>query len=127
MNNEKRRYQRYLVEREILYIASRSSAKIAVVKNISMEGLAFEYFPVANDDTDWTTLDVFANTRNPFFLSGIKCKIIYDLPTLVEKRTFSGSRSRLCGLQYIKPTSEQKQKLEYLIDSGIIDLEPEQK
>jgi len=127
MNDEKRRYQRYSVDKEVLYVASRSSTKIAVVKNISIAGLAFEYLPVAADETDWTTVDVFANTPSPFFLSSLKCKIIYDLPTLVEKRTFSGSPSRLCGLRYLKPTNEQNQKLEFLFNSGIIDLEPEQR
>ena len=43
-----------------------------------------------------------------FYLSGVVCRRIYDISALDEDQTFSGTETRLCGLEIINLSNHQK-------------------
>ena len=119
MSIDKRHFTRYEVPENFLLIACRKSGKLAVVKNISTAGLAFEYSPIAGEKPDWTEIDIFTTNQNRLRLSKIPCKTIYDINVLPEHSTFIGSKARLAGLQYVGFSNEQQKKIKHLIDFGL--------
>ena len=116
MSIDKRRSARYEVPDDFLFIASRNTGKLAIVKNISKTGLAVEYSPFAGEKPDWTEVDIFTTNQIRFRLPEIPCKIIYDIDALSENSSFSGSKSRLAGLQYVGLSNEQQTQIGYMID-----------
>ena len=122
MNNsqkERRQFTRHVVSDDELFVFCCDSSKMARINNISKDGLRFEYFPSAAGGAKWRTVDIFRGKRNQFYLSGLPCKIIYDLSHLGENSNFSGSRCRICGLNYQNLTEDQQEKLEDLLDNEI--------
>jgi len=130
MRKDKRRYPRHAITDESLFIASLNSGKYALVRNISMTGLAFEHFAGAREPADWRSIDIFMSGRNPLYLPKVKCRVIYDIAELSENSTFSGSAIRVCGLQFGSLRDEQEKKLVKLLNSKatkpILNSEPEQ-
>ena len=60
-------------------------------------------------------IDVEINSDERIRLSGIHCRIIYDIGALSENQSFRGTETMRRGVQYGKPTEEQKEKLEVLL------------
>ncbi len=116
---ERRQFTRHVVSSDELFVFCCDSSKMARINNISRDGLRFEYFPSAVDGAKWSAIDIFWVRRNQFYLSGLPCKIIYDISHLAENSTFSGSRCRTCGLAYQTLTQDQQEKLEDLLDDEI--------
>jgi hypothetical protein len=117
MEAERRKSKRYPVPKNVYFVFDHNSNKMAVVKDISMGGLKFEYIPIPSSEAEWKTIDIYASSRNRFHLFGIPCKIIYQIDSLIENQSFSGSRSRTAGLQFAKLTKNQKKKLESLLNT----------
>ena len=117
MNKDKRRYARHAISSESLFIASLNSGKYASVRNISMTGLAFEHFAGAGDVRGCTSIDIFMSGQDRLYLTNMKCRVIYDIAELSENITFSGSASRVCGLQFVSLSAEQKTDLVKLLSS----------
>ena len=82
-----------------------------------MTGLAFEYFAGAGDVTGCTSIDIFMSGQDRLYLTNMKCRVIYDIAELSENSTFSGSASRVCGLQFVSLSAEQKTDLVKLLSS----------
>ena len=117
MRKDKRQHHRHTITNESLFIASLNSGKFASVRNISINGLAFEHFLGPEAPTDWTSIDVFMGGRDRLYLPKIKCRVVYDIAELSENSTFSGTAIRVCGLQFGSLKKEQKQKLVKLLNS----------
>ena len=125
MNNsqkERRQFTRHEVSGDELFVFCCDSSKMERINNISEDGLGFEYIPSEAGGAKWRTVDIFWVRRNQFYLSGLPCKIIYDISRLAENSSFSGSRCRICGLTYQRLTEDQQQKLEDLLDNEISQL-----
>ena len=117
MEVERRKFKRYPVPENVFFVFDHNSSEMAVIKDISSDGLKFEYIPMPLSETEWKTIDIYASSRNRFHLFGIPCKIIYESDSLTENQSFSGSRSRIAGLQFAKLTKKQKEKLESLLNT----------
>ena len=117
MRNDKRKYPRHAITDESLFIGSLNSGKYAIVRNISITGLAFEHFAGAGDQIDWTSIEIFMNGRERLYLPKIKCRVIYNISELSENSTFSGSAIRVCGLQFAFLSDEQEKQLVKLLNS----------
>jgi len=90
--------------------------KTTAVLDLSLGGFKSEYHPVALNSLDSVVIDFFAIPFGRFHLTGISCRVVYDLANLEADGSFSGSLSRICGLEYEKLSPEQNDKLDYLIN-----------
>jgi hypothetical protein len=115
MAAERRRFKRYLTSEEQLYVFSDESPIKGDVRNISIDGLAFEYNPDLYNEVEATRTVILASSRLPFYLAGVPGNIIYDIKTIEEEQSFSGRKTRRCGLQYGDLSKSQRKTLDSLL------------
>jgi hypothetical protein len=98
---ERRQHRRHSVRDDGFEIFSRETKIIGKLENISQTGLAFHYALVCNEKTECDTIDIMATGPARFYLSGLVCRMVYDISALDEDLTFTGTEGRLCGLEFI--------------------------
>ena len=98
---ERRQYRRHSVRDDAFEIFSRKTKIIGKLENISKTGLAFHYTPHRREIAQSDTIDIMATGPARFYLSGLICRKIYDICALDENQTFTGTETRLCGLEFI--------------------------
>jgi hypothetical protein len=118
MRSERRKYIRFIAQ-ECAYAALGTQYnKIGKLQEISMGGLAFEYFDFANDscsDNSWVAIFL---SCNEFHLSKLSCRLICDREIdLISSDLFIKPpyRKSKCALQFTDITENQKERLEYFI------------
>jgi hypothetical protein len=99
---ERRQCRRQSVREDGIELFSRETKIIGKIDNISQTGLAFHYAPVRGIKAEFDTIDIMATGPARFYLSGLACRRIYDVSTLAEDHTFTGTETRLCGLEFIR-------------------------
>ena len=114
MTQDRRRDRRYTIDSDKIQVSVLLSQKTHGIKDISAGGLAIEYNPVTDEPLESETTDIIAIDCDRFCLPKIVCKTVYDIPTLVQGRSFSGGVMRIRGLKFIALTKEQEEKLDIL-------------
>ena len=117
MSVEQRRFTRYAVKEDGLDVLSRDLKVVGKLKNISRGGVAYQYTPVNGTKPDSEMIDILGKVPDRFSLVGLDCRAVYDIATLNEDRTFTGSASRLRGLQFKGLTEEQEERLAFLLEN----------
>ena len=113
---EKRRYQRYSVPDLKIQVFCLSAKIIGKLVNICKEGLSFQFNPKPDDKIECSEVKIMAIGSTRFHLPAISCKTVYDISVLAENQTFTGSETRLRGVQFSRLTREQNQKLSLLLE-----------
>ena len=116
MNVERRNFDRRPVSKNLFFVFNHDSTEMAEINNISEGGLKFEYLPVEQQKTRWELIDIFSKTSQRVYILGIPCKLIYDIITLAEDRTFNGSPTRIAGLEFGPLDTNQKKKIDNLLN-----------
>jgi hypothetical protein len=120
MAHEQRRFRRYAVKEDGFDVLSRDLKVVGKLKNISRGGVAYQYTPVNGTKPDSEMIDILGKVPDRFSLLGLDCRTVYDIATLNEDRTFTGSASRLRGLQFKGLTVEQEERLGLLLQKYAI-------
>ena len=115
MTQDRRRDMRYTIYSDKIQVSALISQKIHCVKDISAGGLAIEYNPVTDEPLESETIDIIATDCDRSCLPKIVCKTVYDIPTVMLGRSFSGGVMRIRGLKFIALTKDQENKLEILL------------
>ena len=108
MAAEKRQCPRYSVRDEGIEIFSRQSEIIGKLENISKNGMAFRYTAFGEKKAESDTIDILTTGLARFYLSGLVCRMIYDISALDEDQTLTGAETRLCGHQFVRIENELK-------------------
>jgi hypothetical protein len=116
MTVDRRKFKRHGVPESTYFVFDHDTSEMAMIKDIGMGGLKFEYVSIGKDIIEWRKIDIFGSKGSRFHLFGIPCKQIYSIDELAQNKTFSGSRSRTSGLKFIQLTDAQQTKLESLIN-----------
>ena len=102
MEPERRQFDRYLFNNKDFYLSTDKSLSVYKIKDISQGGLSFQYYP----NRDEELADGYINIK---IIKGEKveseqksCFIVYDIRTLSEGQSFSGKKSRQCGIRFPK-------------------------
>ena len=118
MELNSRKFSRFLAQNDAFVAVGRSFARVGKVKNISKEGLAFEYVSDnSNLEKDASQLDVFLSEHG-FHLSDIPCKIIYDVPVsnpYVYKTFNQTFITKRCGVQFVNIPKHKKSQLDFFL------------
>jgi hypothetical protein len=91
------------------------SQKTYFTKDIGAGGLAIEYSPVTDEPLESESIDIIAIDCDRFCLPKIVCKTVYDIPTVMQGRSFSGGVMRIRGLNFVELTKDQENELEILL------------
>jgi hypothetical protein len=117
VSKERRKHTRYQLPRNEVFAYSPELKMSATITDISLGGLKIEYFPAVKNTANRATIDIRGGHPRRFYMSGIACKIVYDIKHLSENRTFSGTRCRVCGLKYELLSKRQKIILQMLLEN----------
>ena len=105
---ERRQHRRHSVRDDAFEIFSRETKILGKLKNISWTGLSFHYAPVWGEKAGFDNIDIMATGPARFYLSGVVCRRIYDIRALNQDQTFTGTETRLCGLEFISKENNHK-------------------
>ena len=108
MEAERRKHRRFAVPDNGIEIFGRHSNIIGKLENISKNGLAFRYSSGDKDMTRSDTIDLMATGPARFYLSGLECRLVYDISTLNEDHSFTGDETRLCGVEFVGTETGRK-------------------
>ena len=115
MKNEQRLYPRCSTPEAAFRVFSHDTKIIGRLVNIGEKGLALRYTPKPGNRAEFTLIDIMGTGRERWHLPEVACERAYDISVLAENQSFTGSESRLCGLQFIRLTTEQKERLAILL------------
>jgi hypothetical protein len=115
MTPERRRSKRCTIDSDEVHVSALPNQRIYSVKDISKGGLAIEYSPVRGEPLKSESVDIIAADYNRFYLPKVACKTVYDIPTLMQGKSFRGGERRIRGLKFIELTKEQEDDLDVLL------------
>ena len=113
---DQRQHPRYGIRKAEFQVFSHGIQITGRLVNISKGGLSFEFAPGPEKTIECRAIDILGHDPDRFYLSGIACRLVYDIGHLAEGRSFTGVATRLRGVQYTDLTDAQTQKLTDLID-----------
>ena len=91
--------------------------KLGKIKDISREGLAFQYIAHEEQKRDSSDIDIFLS-GDRFYLSRIPSEIIYDIKIVEENHIFVDAfETRRCGLLFGALTQNQAAQLEFFLEN----------
>ena len=115
MKIEQRLYPRCSTWEAELRVFSHDANIIGQLVNIGKKGLAFRYTPKSGYPVEFKLIDILGTGPQPWHLPEVVCQKAYDISVLAENQNFSGSETRLCGLQFIQLNRGQKERLANLL------------
>ena len=115
MTQDRRRDRRYTIDFDKIQVSVLLGQKSHGIKDISAGGLAIEYSPVTDEPFESETIDIIAIDCDRSCLPKMVCKTVYDIPTVMLGRSFSGGAMRIRGLKFIELTKDQENGLEILL------------
>ncbi len=115
MKDERREFTRYKIQEDEIQVLCHDLKIDGMLKDISKGGLAFQYTTIAGEKPDTDSINIVAKSMDQFYLFDIACQIIYDMPTLEEGQSFTGSERKQRGVKFVGLTENQQNKLELLL------------
>ena len=119
MDTERRKYVRFLVQPNAYAALGASYTKIGKICDVSMGGVAFEYYSgkeVLNQHDSTVTIFI---TVNNFYLENIPCQMISDQPKSSSNKASmlnSNYVVKRCCLQFVNISEDQRQRLDYFLN-----------
>jgi hypothetical protein len=120
MDAKRRKYVRFLAQPNAYAALGSSFTKIGKILDISMGGLAFEYFNSSEDLNQYDSTVTIFITVNNFYLENIPCRMISDLPKCGSDTSSALNSNYLVKrscLQFITISEDQRQRLEYFLNN----------
>ena len=122
MDAKRRKYVRFLAQPNAYAALGSSFTKIGKILDISMGGLAFEYFSSSEDLNQYdSTVTIFISV-NSFYLENVPCRMISDLPKCGSDNSSVLNSNYLVKrscLQFSNISEDQRQRLEYFLNNHI--------
>ena len=113
--DNRRKHFRYPVTGDEILVLGRYSNNVAVVRNISMDGLQVEYINGRREGDQWTKIDISGDRQTHFMVPSVQCEVVYDISVLPENRTYTGMEARRCGLHFFELSEAQNTQLRQLL------------
>lgn len=114
---ERRKHKRFRVQDGAFVVPKMSDGGAGRFKEISMNGLRFEYAVSQEQSIEVTELGIYVSYSG-FRLYGIPCKPIWDFVTYEVPAT--SLQIRQCGMEFGELTPQQESQLEYFIQNHTI-------
>ena len=127
MATERRKYVRFFAQPNAYAALGSSFTKIGKIRDISMGGLAFEYYSSAGALSPYDSTVTIFITVNNFYLENIPCHIISDLPKCdSNKMQVLNSKYvvKRCALQFTTITEGQRLRLDYFLNNHTRGIAP---
>jgi hypothetical protein len=116
---EKRKHSRLAPPPNTFAALGRNYTRIGKVKDISLEGLAFEYIAGESTDSNSDNVDIFL-FGNVFHLPNLFCKIVYDIQLYVphvNNNLIETLTTKRCGIQFENLSEEDVVQLKLFLEA----------
>ncbi len=120
MNIENRKFDRYQVPGNAIFLYSNHSPIHGWLTDISCGGMAFEYTPIDDCEIKPEIRLILMGDTFPFYLSDIPCKVVHDAKICKNNLAVKDTGTRHCGVQFEKLDTEMQEKLTFLLSSELI-------
>jgi hypothetical protein len=124
---ERRKYVRFLAQLNAYAVLGSSFTKIGKIEDVSMGGLAFEYYCGAeNLNQHDATVTIFITVNN-FYLDNIPCLVICDRPECgSHKPTLLNAdyRVKRCSIQFTNMSEGKRERIEYFLNNHTRGIAP---
>jgi hypothetical protein len=121
MTAERRHFSRCDIEQGDFHVFSHEDGVIGRLRNIGPKGAAYQYTPLAGQAAKDTRIDITVADPNSNPILEIACRKVYDIAELTVDGKFSGSETRLCGVEFIDLSEDQEDKLYFLLEDCLIN------
>ena len=119
MERERRNEKRIYPVKTMQLIFESRKPIVGRIHNISHCGVSVEYDGQSPPDLDGEiTIKMTLDMQSSLMVDGVRCRSVYDIPTLTHDRSFRGANLRLCGLEYTGMSPDHRQNLERLLASA---------
>jgi len=119
MRSERRKYTRFLSEKDVYAALGINFTKVGKLKDISIGGLAFEYVDYTENFVQDSSIVAIFHSLNEFHLPNLACRLICNLAISAENIDPQFIRQyalRRCAIQFKDITAKQRKQLEFLIN-----------
>jgi hypothetical protein len=127
MASERRKYVRFHSVPNAYAALGSSFTKIGKIIDISMGGLAFEYYSSTEDSNLYDSMVTIFITVNNFYLENIPCQVISDRPKCGSNKATvlnSNYKVKRCGIQFKNMSEEKRQRIEYFLNNQTQGIAP---
>ena len=117
MRSEQRIHNRFTPKANAFAALGRKYTKVGKIKDISIDGLAFEYIAGEGFNKDESQLDIFL-VRTEFHLYRVPCRVIYNIDIHVPKINNSLVEmytTKRCGVQFRELNKDLKMLLDFFL------------
>ncbi|MFZ7126490.1 MAG: PilZ domain-containing protein [Desulfobacterales bacterium] len=117
MKSDRRSHQRFKPPQSGLFIRDVGSAISGWIIDMSMSGLAFDYYPTESLYLpSFLSIDISEAEHGEPILHEVSCRTVYDAQVLSENRSFKhGVELRRCGLAFSHPSEAERAKLSQIL------------
>jgi len=114
-HHNRRSHKRYQAQALGVTVFCRGCDAPAELVDISLGGMAVLYAPEGPGPPDAAVCDLIAAGAESALPRALACRTVYDIATLAEGRSFSGSAPRQRGFRFSSLKDDQKHALVLLI------------
>jgi hypothetical protein len=117
MRSEQRIHNRFTPKANAFAALGRKYTKVGKIKDISIDGLAFEYIAGEGFNQDESHLDIFL-VGTEFHLYRVPCRVIYNIDIYVPKINNSLIEmytTKRCGVQFKELSKDVKLLLDFFL------------
>lgn len=115
MESERRASKRHAVSLDEIEALVLPGKEVCRVRTISTGGVAIEYTPAFGKLLKSESIHLLTQSGCRCSLQNLQCRTVYDIPTLMEGRSFRGRKRRIRGLNFVALTKSQKTELDQLL------------
>jgi len=120
MEGERREFTRFAFKEDEVQVFSDDAILFGQLKDISKGGLSFGYTPISGEKMDTKSINILLKGTVQFNLYHLACRIIYDILSTEECRSFSGSERRQCGIKFFWLKENQNKKLNLFLNHYVV-------
>jgi hypothetical protein len=121
MTAERRYFSRCNIEQGDFYVLSHEDGIIGRLRNIGPKGAAYQYTPLSGQAAKENRINITVTDPNSNPILDIACRKVYDVAELTVDGKFSGSETRLCGVEFVHLSEDQEDKLYVLLEDCLIN------
>ncbi len=117
---ERRKNPRARIDQDVYAAFNGGSYKVGLVKDLCLDGLAFEYIDDEDADLREGAVDIFASGRK-FHIKNIPCRVVYKKPLPRDPITkqFVDFVLARCGVRFDDMDKNQRVELAQVVGSYI--------
>jgi len=116
-HEDRRRFTRYRVSKGSLFILNHFSTRVGWIRDISNNGLCFDYIFGTGYEVAPEVVDIFAHQPSGIYLPAIRCRTVFNRRLHRQDEKEGLPEMNRCGICFREITESQRKEVRSLIAS----------